>query len=246
MKYLMLVCAMVVSMASASGFAASKVLIVLTNHSQLGDTGERTGFWLSELTHPYYVLKDQGFQVDLASIEGGPAPIDPRSLEDKDPQQARFLSDAQLMAKVLTTPPLKAINPEQYAAILFSGGHGSMWDFANNAQVNRMASAIYENNGVVAALCHGPAALVGVKLSDGEFLIAGKKVTGFTNSEEAKVGLTEKVPFLLEDRLVSLGGRFQASADFSDNVVVDNRVVTGQNPQSAESVGKALVELLKK
>lgn len=221
-----------------------KVLIVLTSHAELGSSGERTGFWLSELTHPYYVLQNAGFSVDLASPLGGPAPIDPRSIKEATDAQSEFFEDADLMSKVLTTLPLKEVNPDKYSAILFSGGHGAMWDFPNNSGINRIASSIYENDGVVAAVCHGPAALTSIKLSDGSYLIANKKVTGFTNEEESSIELTKTVPFLLEDKMRSRGAEFIDAKKFSDHVVSDKRVITGQNPQSAKSVGEQMVELL--
>lgn len=227
-------------------WAADKVLMVLTSHSELGTSGKPTGFWLSELTHPYYVIKDAGYTVDVVSIKGGIAPIDPGSMEQTDPINQRFLADAELMAKVLTTEPLADVDSSAYRAIIFAGGHGTMWDFANNAAVNQSAANIYQTGGVVAAVCHGPAALTGIKLADGNYLVADKKLAAFTNEEEAAIELTKVVPFSLEDKLKTLGAVYVTAPAWSENVVVDQRLVTGQNPQSAHKLGEAVVKLLSK
>jgi len=147
----------------------SRVLIVLTSHSDLGDTGLKTGFWLPELTHPYYEFLDGGYQVDIASPLGGMAPLDAKSLLEPDAYSDRFLQDATLMAKVMTTTPLEQINPNEYRAILFSGGSGPMWDFPDNPDIDRIATAIYEDGGIVSAVCHGTAALASITLSNGEY-----------------------------------------------------------------------------
>ncbi len=243
MRSLTIILTLLTALSALPAMAAQKVLIVLTSHSQLSNTGERTGFWLTELTHPYYVLKKQGFEIDLASIQGGPAPVDPRSLAENNADTATFLADTELMAKVYTTLPISEIDSQQYQAVLFSGGHGTMWDFADNQDINRIAADIYQHNGVVAAVCHGPAALTGITLNNGRALIEGKKVTGFTNEEEAMMKLTEVVPFLLQSRLDALATFIPAKA-WSNHVVVDERLVTGQNPQSAEAVGESMAKLL--
>jgi len=144
-----------------------KILIVLTSHTELGNTGQKTGFWLPELTHPYYEFIEAGFSVDVASIEGGMAPLDSKAFEEADEFHQVFLSDATLMAKVMRSIPLAEINPDDYQAILFSGGSGPMWDFPDNQDISRISSSIYENNGIVSAVCHGNAALVNLRLSDG-------------------------------------------------------------------------------
>lgn len=225
---------------------AKKVLIVLTSQSQMGESQKQTGFWLSELTHPYYVLKDSGIEVDIASIQGGTAPIDPRSLELSDDTNQRFFNDAEIMRQVLSSRKLGDIKAEEYKAVLFSGGHGTMWDFPNDKNVNRLAREIYESGNVVAAVCHGPAALVGVTLSNGDYLVNGKKVAAFTNKEEVATGLDKDVPFMLETKLKELGAEHISGANWESNVVVDGRLVTGQNPQSATAVGEAIVDLLSK
>lgn len=233
------------TMLSANLHAAERVLIVVTSHSQMGETDKPTGFWLAELTHPYYVIKDAGYDVDIASIKGGVAPIDPRSMDTTDQVNQRFLQDADLMARVLNSRKLADLEPADYAAVLFSGGHGTMWDFPGDTAVNNISASIYDDGGVVGAVCHGPAALSEVKLSDGSYLIEGKRFAAFTNEEENRVGLSETVPFLLQDRLTERGG-IQVPADpWQTNAVIDGRLVTGQNPQSAHKVGELIVEALK-
>ncbi len=230
--------------ATKTAYAADSVLIVVTSHAQMGDTDKRTGFWLSEMTHPYYVIKDAGYDVVLASIDGGVAPIDPRSMDTTDEVNQRFLRDADLMAAVLNSRKLANLDPIDFAAVLFSGGHGTMWDFPGDSAVNRLASTVYEDGGVVGAVCHGPAALAEVKLSDGSYLIDGKRFAAFTNEEEAKVGLDTLVPFMLQDRLTERGGIHVPAEAWQPNAVIDQRVVTGQNPQSAHKVGELIVEAL--
>lgn len=221
-----------------------KALVVVTSHDRLGDTGKETGYYLPEVTHPYYALRDAGVEVDIASPRGGEAPMDPISRDTKDPANARFLDTPADRDKLTDTRPLAAIDPAEYDAILFAGGHGTMWDFRGNADVQRLAAAIYERGGVVAAVCHGPAALVDVALSSGDYLVAGKRVTGFSNAEEEAAELTSVVPFLLETMLVERGGRYECAGLWQERVVTDERLVTGQNPASAAEVGRAVARLL--
>ncbi|KAA3636409.1 MAG: type 1 glutamine amidotransferase domain-containing protein, partial [Calditrichaeota bacterium] len=188
--------------------AAESVLIVVTSHAQMGNTEKPTGFWLAELTHPYYVIKDAGYDVVVASIKGGPAPIDPRSMDTTDLINQRFLKDTQLMASILNSQKLSNINPSEFSAVLFSGGHGTMWDFPGDSSVNITSRYIYEKGGVIGAVCHGPAALTEVTLTDGSYLIDGKKFAAFTNEEETIAKLEDVVPFLLQDRLTERGGIF--------------------------------------
>lgn len=234
--------ALLISSASAS----SKVLIVLTSHSKLGNTEQKTGFWLPELTHPYYELKKAGFIVDISSPQGGMAPLDNKSFEEKDELNDVFLNDSTLMAKVMTTIPLSKINPDNYKAIIFSGGSGAMWDFPNNKDVNRISKAIYENNGVVSAICHGTAALVDIKLSTGKYLIDGKRLSAFTNEEEKMIDQLDIIPFLLEERLAARGATHIYGIAWKENVIVDGRLVTGQNPASAKKATQMVIKLLKK
>jgi putative intracellular protease/amidase len=225
--------------------STKKALIVVTSHDRLGGTGKPTGYYLPEVTHPYYALRDAGIDVDLASPKGGAAPMDPSSEDRKDPANARFLDTAADRDKLERTTRLADVDPAAYGAILFAGGHGTMWDFREDRDVQRLAAAIHEKGGVVAAVCHGPAALVDVRLSSGEFLVAGKRVTGFSNAEEEAAQLTQVVPFLLESALVERGGRYEKAGDlWQEHVVSDGRVVTGQNPASAAGVGRAVAQLL--
>ena len=230
------------SIPSLASTDQKRALIVLTSHSQLGDTNRKTGFWLPELTHPYYKLKDAGFIVDIVSIQGGMAPIDPASYNDKDDHDRRFLRDPELMSKVLRSSPIERAAPDNYNAVIFSGGSGTMWDFPDNEHVNRLSRVIYENNGIVAAICHGPAALIDVKLSNNKYLVAGRKVAAFTNEEEADLKQIEVLPFLLQDKLTERGALHIYGEAWQENIVVDGRLITGQNPASASGVAKEIIE----
>jgi len=232
--------------ATATGHASTdaRVLIVLTSHTELGDTGEKTGFWLPELTHPYYEFKKAGFTVDVASIEGGMAPLDGKAFEEADEYHQIFLNDAELMAKVMRSIPLAQVNPDDYQAILFSGGSGPMWDFPDNKDINRISAAIYENKGIVSAVCHGNAALINITLADGSLLIKDKRVSAFSNEEEANLGTTEIIPFLLQDKLIERGAIYVPGKAWQENVVVADRLITGQNPASAKKVAQSIIERL--
>lgn len=222
-----------------------KVLMVVTSHDRMGDTGEATGLWLSELTHPYEVLVRAGFTVDIAAIQAGKAPLDPRSTAEDDPVNAAFLADPAARAKLDRPEGLDSVSSDDYAAIVFAGGHGTVWDFPAAPSVDRVASAVHARGGVVAAICHGPAALLNVHGPDGELLIKGCRVAGFSNAEERAVGLENVVPFLLEDRLKEAGGIYEEGPLFAPQVVVDGRLVTGQNPPSAVGVAEAVAALLR-
>lgn len=221
-----------------------KILCVVTSNNVKGATGIPTGFWLSELTHPMAKFEDAGFETFLASIKGGKPSIDPASLDSIDVINKRFLDDKNFQRKFENTLKLDDVNPADYDAIFFAGGHGVMWDFPDSAAIDKVTREIYEHGGVVSAVCHGPAALVNVKLSDGSYLVAGKNVTGFTNAEEEEVQGTSIVPFLLESKLNEHGAKHHPAANWSNHVVVDGRLVTGQNPASAASVGEAVVKIL--
>lgn len=223
-----------------------KALIVITGHDQLGSTGKKTGWYLPEVTHVYYPLIEAGFSVDFASIKGGLAPLDPNSRNLEDPMNKRFLEDTATFAKTENTLALKNVNPKDYRVIFFGGGHGTMWDFPNSEDLNRVTAQIYENGGIVSAVCHGPAALVNVKLSNGKYLVDGKDVNSFTDQEEEAVGLTKVVPFLLESTLRERGAKFQAGENWADKVVVSERLITGQNPYSAHSLALKVVEQAQK
>ena len=221
-----------------------KVMIVVTSHAQLGSTGRPTGLWLSEAVHPYYKFVEAGYSVDFVSPEGGPVPVDPASRDLADAENKRFLSDPSLVQKLSSSLSPEQVKAGDYAAIFYAGGHGTMWDFPQNKALARVAADVYEQGGVVAAVCHGPTALLEVMLPGGHRLIEGKSVTGFSNDEEKAVGLSEIVPFALETELIARGARFQKAANWAVNVVVDGRLATGQNPASASAVGEAVVRLL--
>ncbi|RJL35733.1 type 1 glutamine amidotransferase domain-containing protein [Bailinhaonella thermotolerans] len=221
---------------------SKRILIALTSHATLGSTGRATGFYVGEAAVPWELLTAAGHQVDLVSVAGG---VPPRDGEDPaDPTQRRFLTDPRVAGQLADTPTPGQITPEDYDAILFAGGHGTMWDFPDNPGLARLARTIYERGGFVAAVCHGSAALVGLTLSDGSYLVAGKKVASFTNAEEAAVGLTDVVPFLLADRLEAQGATHIPADDFTAHVITDGRLITGQNPASARGVATALITAL--
>lgn len=216
----------------------TRALIALTSHSELGRTGRSTGYYVGEAAEPWEVFRAAGYDVDLASVAGGEPPVDGR--DENDTTQNDFLATAG----VTDTPKAADVDPERYDVILFAGGHGTMWDFPDDPDLARIARSVHERGGVVAAVCHGPSALVNLTLTDGSRLIAGKRVAGFTNSEEAAVGLTDEVPFLLADKLTEAGAQHVPAPDFTEHVVVDGRLVTGQNPQSARAVADAVVKLI--
>ncbi len=221
-----------------------RVLMVVTSHSQLGNTDEKTGLWLSEVTHPYYEFADRGFDITFVSPGGGQPPIDPRSATVDDAVNDRFRADSIAQARFShsLTPP--AVDPSEFDVIFFAGGHGTMWDFPNDSRLAQLAATIYDKGGYVGAVCHGPAALVNVRLDDGTYLVTGKKVTGFTNEEETARGLEKVVPFLLQDRLTERGGDFVAGPKWQENVVVSGRLITGQNPASAKGVADSIIDLV--
>jgi putative intracellular protease/amidase len=232
--------------ASAAAFAnEGRVVIVVTNHAELGETGEPTGYYLSEVAHPWKVFRDAGLEVVFASPQGGFAPMDPKSFDLEDPVNRAFWETLDAVESLATTRSLAHIDPDHFDAVFFAGGHGTMWDFPGHPDVNRLAAAVYEAGGVVGAVCHGPAALLDVKLSDGSYLVAGRQVGGFTNAEEAAVDLTDAVPFLLESRLMERGASFEGGPSFEEFVVSDGRLITGQNPASAEKTAEEIVALLK-
>lgn len=222
--------------------SAKPVLFVLTSHAVKGSTGEPTGYYLSEATHPLAVLDDAGIPVEFASVKGGDAPVDGLDLDDAT--NARYWNDGAFRKAVSETPKLSDVDLSHYSAIFFPGGHGAMWDLPTDASVAAAIRSVYEAGGAVAAVCHGPAALVNAKLSNGDYLVAGKKVAAFTDEEEEAVGLTKVVPFLLASTLSQHGALHQPAPNWTSKVVVDGKLITGQNPQSATAVGEALRDLL--
>jgi putative intracellular protease/amidase len=224
-----------------------KVLIVLTSHDHLGDTGKKTGFWLEEFAAPYYVLKDAGVELTLASPKGGQPPLDPKSdlPENQTETTKRFRADAAAQAQLANTKKLADVSADDFGAVFYPGGHGPMWDMPDNATSIALIEAFVKADKPVGAVCHAPVAFVNVRGKDGEYLVKGKRVTGFTNTEEVAVGLDHVVPFLLEDRLKERGGVYSKTADFAPYVQVDGLLVTGQNPASSGPGAEALLKLLR-
>lgn len=223
-----------------------KILIVLTSHDQLGDTGKKTGFWLEEFAAPYYVLKDAGAAITLASPKGGQPPLDPKSdlPEFQTETTGRFHADTAAQTQLANTRKLADVSADDFDGIFYPGGHGPLWDMPDNATSIALIEAFVKAGKPVGAVCHAPAVLVNVRGKDGEFLIKGKRVTGFANSEEDAVGLTTVVPFLLEDKLKERGGNYSKGPDWSPYVLVDGKLVTGQNPASSGPAAEALLKLL--
>lgn len=225
-----------------------KVLIVLTSHSELGNTGKKTGFWIEEFAAPYYILEDAGAEITLASPKGGQPPIDPKSAEPGAQTEAtkRFNNDKVLQERLSNTIVLSTVKAEEFDAVFFPGGHGPLWDLSNDADSIRLIQAFWSAKKPVAAVCHAPAVLLNVTDENGEPLVKGKNVTGFTNTEEAAVQLTDVVPFLLEDELKNNGGNYSKKEDWASYVVKDGMLITGQNPASSEEAAKELLRLLQK
>ncbi|AXG70563.1 putative cysteine protease YraA [Kordia sp. SMS9] len=224
-----------------------KVLFVLTSHDQLGNTGEKTGFWIEEFAAPYYALKDQNVSITLASPKGGQPPIDPKSEGDDFQTEAtkRFNADEETQKLLANTLVLSKVNEADYDAIFYPGGHGPLWDLSEDPTSIKLIESFYNNNKPVAAVCHAPAVLKSTKNTDGSPLVKNKNVTGFSNTEEAAVQLTEVVPFLVEDMLKNNGGIYSKVSDWNSHAVKDGLLITGQNPASSEKVAELLLEALK-
>lgn len=222
-----------------------KLLMVLTSHDSLGDTGHKTGFWVEEFAAPYYVFADAGVDVTLASPKGGRPPIDPNSESDDAQTDAtrRFYGDDALQDKLSQTHKLSDIDASDYDAVFYPGGHGPLWDLTNDSHSISLLQAFWQQGKAVAAVCHAPAVLLNAELA-GKPLVAGRAVTGFTNSEEDAVELTNVVPFLLEDALKEKGAKYESGEDWSPYVIQDGMLITGQNPASSEPAAKALLQVL--
>lgn len=220
-----------------------KVLFVLSGHPVKGKTGKPTGWYLSEASHPWKVLHTEGIEIDFLSAKGGRPPVDGFNLED--PVNKEFWENPEVQKKLENTLTPDKVNINDYAAIYFVGGHGAMWDLPDDQGIVRLTGEMYDNNKIVGAVCHGPAGLVNVKLKDGSYLVDGKTLAAYTNSEEAAGGMTDVVPFLLETKLKERGATHIAAPNKTENVQVDERLVTGQNPASARLVGVKILELLK-
>lgn len=222
------------------------ILMVLTSHDRLGDTGQKTGFWLEEFAAPYYALKDAGARVTLASPAGGRPPLDPKSdAEDAQTEDTRrFKADEQARVDLANTRKLSDVKAQDYDAVFYPGGHGPLWDLANDSQSIALIEAFAAADKPVGFVCHAPGVLRDVKGPDGAPLVKGRRVTGFTNTEEDAVGLTEIVPFLVEDMLKEKGGRYAKGPDWGSHVLTDGKLVTGQNPASSREAAEALLNLL--
>ncbi|UWQ99571.1 type 1 glutamine amidotransferase domain-containing protein [Rhodobacteraceae bacterium S2214] len=224
-----------------------KILMVLTSHDQLGDTGKKTGFWLEEFAAPYYALKDAGAEVVLASPKGGQPPIDPSSDSEDSQTDAtrRFKDDKDAQADLADTAVLADVEDAGFDAIFYPGGHGPLWDLAEDADSIRLIETFAASDRPVGAVCHAPAVFKHTKGADGKPLVNGKRVTGFTNTEEDAVQLTDVVPFLVEDMLKANGGQYEKSDDWASFAITDGKLVTGQNPASSEAAAEQLLALLK-
>ncbi len=225
-----------------------KILVVLTSHDRLGDTGQNTGFWLEEFTTPYYVFKDGGAEVVLASPNGGQPPLDPKSDEPgaQTESTARFANDVAAKKQLVSTLKLSDIKAEDFDGVFYPGGHGPMWDMPDNPASVALLESFVRAGKPIAAVCHAPAALVNIRDANGDHLVKGRKVTGFSNTEEDGVGLSDTVPFLLEDKLKEQGGMYSKGADWDAYAVADGKLITGQNPASSKLVAQKLLEQLKK
>jgi putative intracellular protease/amidase len=222
------------------------ILIVLTSHDRLGDTGKKTGFWLEEFAAPYYALKDAGARLTLVSPQGGQPPLDPKSDEPDAQTDAtrRFKADPEAQAALVATGKLAEVSADDFDAVFYPGGHGPLWDLAEDRDSIALIEAFSAAGKPVAAVCHAPGVLRHVKGADGKPLVNGKRVTGFTNTEEEAVGLTQIVPFLVEDALKQNGGLYSKAGDWQPYAVTDGLLVTGQNPASSEAAAEALLKLL--
>lgn len=222
------------------------ILIVTTSHDRLGNTDEKTGFWLEELAAPYYVLKDAGVHITMASPKGGRPPLDPKSKADEfqTPATRRFNEDFDAQHALASTVQLAELNADDYDAALYPGGHGPLWDLAENADSIRLINSLYAAGKPVAAVCHAPCVLLRASAPNGEPLVKDKRVTGFSNAEEDAVQLTDVVPFLLEDELQKLGGVYSKAGDWQSYAICDGHLITGQNPASSEAVAELLLSRL--
>ncbi len=232
---------------TSSSSSAPRILMVLTSHDRLGDTGKKTGFWLEEFAAPYYVFKDAGAAITLASPHGGQPPLDPKSDDESEQTDAtrRFKADADAQKQLASTVPLASVDPEEFDAVFYPGGHGPLWDLAEDARSISLIEKTFAAQKPLALVCHAPGVLRHTKAPGGQPLVKGRKVTGFTNSEEEGVQLTKVVPFLVEDMLKANGGEYAKGADWAPFVLTDGKLVTGQNPASSEPAAEALLQLLK-
>ena len=225
-----------------------KVLVVLPSHDQLGNTGQKTGFWLEEFTDPYYKFIDSGYEVTIASPRGGKPPVDPKSTQKDNQSEStqRFERDKSAQAKLENTLVLSQVSASDYDTLFLPGGHGPMWDLSSDENMKKIVEDFYSDKKIVSAVCHGPAGLLQATDRNGNSILKGKKITGFTNNEESAVGLTKTVPFSLENRMKELGGKFEKGQDFKPFVISDGQLITGQNPKSALPAAEKVIEILGK
>lgn len=223
-----------------------KILMVLTSHDQMGDTGQKTGFWLEEFTAPYYVFLDAGADITIASPKGGQPPVDPNSeaSEALTETTRRFEADAHAREALASTKKLADVDMNEFDAVFYPGGHGPLWDLVNNDTSMALIKAAYEQDKVIGAVCHAPAVFKNIEIKPGQNLVGGREVTGFSNSEEEAAGLTQVVPFLLEDMLKDNTATYTKGDDWAPHIVVDSKLITGQNPASSEGTAKAVVQAL--
>ena len=224
-----------------------KILIVLTSHNQLGDTGHKTGFWLEEFATPYYIFKDANVEITLASPNGGQPPLDPKSDEPEFQTEAteRFKRDSDAQSVLANTKKLSDISPDEYDAVFYPGGHGPLWDLAEDRNSIALIESMYASGKPVAAVCHAPAVFRHTEAPDGTPLVKGKSVTGFSNTEEDAVQLSKVVPFMLEDELKAKGANYSKADDWHPYAITDGNLITGQNPASSDAVAKAVLEIIK-
>ncbi|MEM9782697.1 MAG: type 1 glutamine amidotransferase domain-containing protein [Pseudomonadota bacterium] len=224
----------------------AKIIIVLTSHDRLGDTGEPTGFWLEEFAAPYYAFTDAGMEVTLSSPHGGQPPVDPRSEADEAMTEItrRFMADAVAQRRLRASVSLSEIDPDDYDAVFYPGGHGPLWDLVANEHSIALLRSFSAKGKPIGAVCHGPVVLLNAVRGDGRPLVEGRRLTGFTDAEEAAIGLTEAVPLALETALVERGARFEKRPPFTPFALADGLIVTGQNPMSSEMAAEAMIRLL--
>ncbi len=220
-----------------------KVIFILSSWDKFGDTGEKTGWWMSEAAHPWKKLKEAGIAVDFASPQGGEPPV--TGVDMKDPVNTEFMNDPEVSAKLKDTYLLSAIRKEEYAAIHLVGGHGACWDFPDNRELQDLIAWFFENGRIVSAVCHGPSGLFNVRLSNGEYLIKGRRLTGFSDNEECEIRKCYDVPFLLQEQLMLKECNYILKENWHDHIEMDGNLITGQNPQSAMSLGVELAKMIK-
>ncbi len=223
-----------------------KILMVLTSHDQMGDTGHKTGFWLEEFTAPYYAFHEAGAEITIASPKGGKPPVDPNSEVEEALTETtrRFQTDAHAKEALASTKKLNDVDMSDFDAVFYPGGHGPLWDLVNDDKSVSLIKTAYEQDKVIGAVCHAPAVFKNVEIKPGQNLVGGREVTGFSNSEEEAAGLTDIVPFLLEDMLKENTATYTKGDDWAPHIVVDDKLITGQNPASSEGAAKAVIQAL--